>query len=65
MQEMSKEYLDQFEGMNDVDTFFTPAEKSFLLYSCIIGISPKMVSLITLRAHICSMLLFCAGNQLQ
>ena len=45
MQEMSTEFIDEFEGIENRATFFTPAEKSLLVYSCIIGITTKAVSL--------------------
>lgn len=38
------EFIDEFEGIENQKTFFTPAEKSLLVYSCIIGISTKAVS---------------------
>jgi hypothetical protein len=44
MQEMSAEFIDEFEGIENQETFFTPAEKSLLVYSCIIGITTKAVS---------------------
>ena len=45
MQEMSTELIDEFEGIENQETFFTPAEKSLLVYSCIIGITTKAVSI--------------------
>ncbi len=44
MQEMSAEFIDEFEGIDNQETFFTPAETSLLVYSCIIGITTKAVS---------------------
>ena len=41
---MSAEFIDDFEGIENEETFFTPAEKSLLVYSCIIGITTKAVS---------------------
>ena len=44
MQEMSEAYLNEFEGIKDSDSFFSPAEKSLLVYSCMSRISSKTVS---------------------
>ena len=41
---MSAEFIDEFEGIDNQETFFTPAETSLLVYSCIIGITTKAVS---------------------
>ena len=43
MQEMSAEFIRDFEGIENQETFFTPAEKSLLVYSCIIGITTRAV----------------------
>jgi hypothetical protein len=45
LQEISAEFIKDFEGIENEETFFTPAEKSLLVYSCIIGITTKEVSI--------------------
>ena len=46
MQEMSMRDIDEYEGIHDSDNFFTPAEKSLLVHSCINRISVDDVSIL-------------------
>ncbi|XP_028413837.1 anoctamin-8-like [Dendronephthya gigantea] len=53
MQEMSSEFIHDFEGIEDQETFFTPAEKSLLVYSCIIGLTTRAISLARHKVELC------------